>query len=150
MFVFFKFYSRLVICENNHWTLSIYISVTAYPMWLVMTGCERKGKPMQYVRAIIVPWAGNFLGALFSAFVFSYSTGVLTEEPYRSGIVAQITVNIVQQQWLIIFVRAIGCGFLVRVLDMVVHFRPRKLRSLLRSHFRCSSARNSWTACRRL
>ena len=82
-------------------------------MWLVMTGFERKGRPMQYVRAIVVAWVGNFLGALFSAFVFSYLTGALTEEPYRSGIVMQITTNIIEAQWLVIFVRAIGCGFLV-------------------------------------
>ncbi|MCJ1238881.1 hypothetical protein MMC14_006873 [Varicellaria rhodocarpa] len=87
--------------------------VTAYPMWLVMTGFERKGRPIQYIRALVVAWLGNIVGALFSAFVFSYSTGVLTIEPYRSGIVEQITMNIVDAAWHIIFIRAIGCGFLI-------------------------------------
>ena len=82
-------------------------------MWLVITGFERKGRPIQYVRALVVAWLGNIMGALFSAFVFSYSTGVLTVEPYRSGIVEQITANIVEAVWHTIFIRAIGCGFLV-------------------------------------
>ena len=87
-------------------------------MWLVMTGFERKGRPIQYIRALVVAWLGNIVGALFSAFVFSYSTGVLTIEPYRSGIVEQITMNIVDAAWHIIFIRAIGCGFLVSFVDL--------------------------------
>ena len=112
---------------------------------------------MQYIRALVVAWIGNLVGAVFSAFVFSFSTGVLAEEPYRSGIVAQITMNIVEAQWHIILIRAIGCGFLVcfssisgviRLARMPKRHPGRMVRrshpdNIHRSRFPCSLAANS-------
>ena len=86
---------------------------TGYPMWLAMTALRRKGEPLQYVKSLLVSWVGNLVGALFSAFFFPYLTRALQEEPYRSGVVAQVTRDIVETPWHVIFVKAIGCGFLV-------------------------------------
>ena len=66
---------------------------------------------------------GNLLGTLVSAFFFSYLTTSLHEEPFRSGPIEQVTRDIVEAPWHVIFLKAIGCGFLVcRSLDARVFF----------------------------
>ena len=87
---------------------------TGYPMWLAMTALRRKGTPLQYVKNLAVSWLGNLAGTLFSAFFFSYLTETLHEEPYRSGLISQVTSDVVEAAWHVIFLKAIGCGFLVR------------------------------------
>lgn len=47
---------------------------TGYPMWLMITGLQRKGKPTQYALCLVISWIGNLLGAVFSSAVFSYAT----------------------------------------------------------------------------
>lgn len=84
-------------------------------MWYMMTALERRGRPIMYIRGLLVSWTGNFLGALFMAGVLSYCTETFTEEPFRSGIVNQVTTDIVEAKWHVIFLKAIGCGFLVRI-----------------------------------
>lgn len=84
-------------------------------MWLAMTALERKGKPMQYVRAYFVSIIGNFVGALLWAFLQSIVTEAVTESPWREGIISQTDSDITDQQWHVIFFRAIGCGLLVTV-----------------------------------
>ena len=86
---------------------------TGYPMWLAMTALQRKGRPIQYLRGLLVSWVGNLIGALFSTVMFSYMTQSLHEEPFRSGLISQVTDDIVLTQWHVIFLRAIACGFLV-------------------------------------
>lgn len=86
---------------------------TGYPMWLVMTALRRKGKMMQYVKGLLVSWVGNLLGVLISAFCFSCLTNSLHEEPYRSGLNGRVTSDVVEAAWHVIFLKAIGCGFLV-------------------------------------
>ncbi|KAK5113635.1 hypothetical protein LTR62_003262 [Meristemomyces frigidus] len=88
---------------------------TGYPMWFCMTIADRKGKPWQYVMTIIMSLGGNFLGALFWAVVQSYLTKTITEEPFRSSIIEQVDTNLTEQQWIVVFLRSIGCGFLVSV-----------------------------------
>lgn len=66
---------------------------------------QRRGKPLQYVRGFVLSWAGNLLGALFFAFVFAYAPEAVTEEPYRSGIISQVTTDIVNLAWY-----CISCG----------------------------------------
>ena len=84
-------------------------------MWLAMTALNRQGSAKQYLRAIVGSLTGNFLGALFWAAVQSYFTQTLTEEPWRSRIIEQVDEDITNQQWHVIFLRAIGCGYLVTV-----------------------------------
>lgn len=86
---------------------------TGYPMWLAMTALRRQGKPLQYVKGLVLSWVANLIGALLSAFFFSYLTMSLHEEPYRSGLIAQVTRDVVEARWHVIFLKAIGCGFLV-------------------------------------
>ena len=86
---------------------------TGYPMWLAMTALQRKGRPLQYIKSLVISWVGNLVGALFSSTVFSYLTRTLHEEPYRSGLINQVTRDIVDSPWHVIFLRAIACGFLV-------------------------------------
>lgn len=88
---------------------------TGYPMWLTMTLLSRNGKPMQYIRAILTSLVGNFIGAFFWAAVQSYFTETLTEEPWRSRIIEQIDSDITNQHWHVIFLRSVGCGFLVTI-----------------------------------
>jgi formate transporter len=84
-------------------------------MWLTMTTLHRKGKPSQYLVAILTSLIGNFAGALFWSAIQSYFTEALTEEPWRSGIIEQVDSDITDQQWHVIFLRAVGCGYLVTV-----------------------------------
>ena len=86
---------------------------TGYPMWLAMTALRKKGDALQYVKSLVVSWVGNLVGALVSAFFFSYLTTSLHEEPFRSGPIEQVTGDIVEAPWHVIFLKAIGCGFLV-------------------------------------
>lgn len=86
---------------------------TGYPMWLAMTALRKKGDPLQYVKSLVISWVGNLVGTLISAFFFSYLTTSLHEEPFRSGPVEQVTGDIVEAPWHVIFLKAIGCGFLV-------------------------------------
>ncbi|TKA81956.1 hypothetical protein B0A49_02533 [Cryomyces minteri] len=86
---------------------------TGYPMWLAMTALQRRGRPIEYVRGLAVSWLGNLVGALLVATFFSYLSNTLTEEPYRSGLVAEVTEDIVDAGWAVIFLRAIACGCLV-------------------------------------
>ena len=86
---------------------------TGYPMWLVMTALRRKGKIVYYMKSLVVSWVGNLAGVLVSAFFFSYLTKTLHEDPFRSGLIQQVTSDIVEAAWHVIFLKAIGCGFLV-------------------------------------
>ncbi|KAK3674852.1 hypothetical protein LTR78_005196 [Recurvomyces mirabilis] len=92
---------------------------TGYPMWFCMTAIDRKGKPWQYVMTIIMSLGGNFAGALFWSGVQSYFTQSVTEEPWRSSIIEQIDSSITDEDWHVIFLRAIGCGFLVSIAMML-------------------------------
>lgn len=56
---------------------------------------------------------GNLIGALFSAAVFSYATQSLHEEPYRSGVIEQVTTDITETQWHVILLKSLASGFLV-------------------------------------
>lgn len=87
---------------------------TGYPMWFTMTALQRKGHPLMYARGLVVSWIGNLIGALFVSGVLSYATGIFAEEPFRSGIVEELTKEIVDAAWHVIFLKAVGCGFLVR------------------------------------
>jgi formate/nitrite transporter FocA (FNT family) len=82
-------------------------------MWFTITLLQRRGKPLQYVRGFVLAWLGNLLGALFFAFTFAYAAEAVKEELYRFGITSQVTVDIVNLSCYCIFLRAIGCGFLV-------------------------------------
>ena len=53
------------------------------------------------------------MGALFSLAVFSYATRALSEEPFRSVVIEQITTYTVDAAWYVIFLEAIECGFSV-------------------------------------
>jgi len=86
---------------------------TGYPMWLMMTSLQRKGRPRQYIQAIMNSLLGNLAGALIAAGLFSYATESLSEEPYRSFVIEQVESNIVQTDWHVIMIKAIGCGYLV-------------------------------------
>lgn len=82
-------------------------------MWLTITALQRRGKPIHYIRSLLVSWIGNLVGTLFSSAVFSYATNALTEDPYKSGVIEQVTSDIVESPWHVILVKSIGCGFLV-------------------------------------
>ncbi|MCJ1311909.1 hypothetical protein MMC25_005582 [Agyrium rufum] len=86
---------------------------TGYPMWCTMIALSRQGKPNQYVRSLIFSWLGNLVGTLVVAGLFTYFTESMSSEPYRSGLVSQITEDIVEAQWHVIFLKAIACGHLV-------------------------------------
>ena len=82
-------------------------------MWYTLTALERKGKPAQYVNGLLFCWTGNLVGALFFSGIMTYFTKALSEEPWRSGVGEQVTEDIVEKEWHVIFLRAVGCGFLV-------------------------------------
>lgn len=82
-------------------------------MWWTMTALARRGRPIQYIRGLAISWLANLLGALIVAFCMSVFTGTLAEEPWKSSIVKQVTEDIVELPWQTIFLRAIGCGWLV-------------------------------------
>lgn len=84
-------------------------------MWLAMTALDRKGNPLEYIRAVATSLTGNFVGALIWAGLQSYLTEAITEEPWRSRIIEQVDSDITDQQWHVIFLRSIGCGFLVTI-----------------------------------
>ncbi|KAI6947397.1 Formate/nitrite transporter [Hortaea werneckii] len=88
---------------------------TGYPMWLAMTALDRKGFAFEYFRSTLVALAGNFVGAIWWAGMQSYFTETLTEEPWRSRIIEQVDSDITDNKWHVIFLRALGCGFLVTI-----------------------------------
>jgi len=95
-------------------------------MWYTMTALERKGRPIMYIRGLITSWIGNLVGALFMSGVFSYATGLFTEEPFKSGTVEQVTSDVVEAKWHVIFLKAMACGFLVWL-----HAAPRRAAPLV-------------------
>lgn len=88
---------------------------TALPMWYAVATLSRRGRPIDYIRGAFASWSGNLLGALFATLVFTAGTQALKEDPWHSGTSKQITEDIVEMPWYFIFVRAIGCGWLVTV-----------------------------------
>ena len=82
-------------------------------MWWTMTALARHGRPIQYIRGMILSWLSNLAGALFVAACMSVFTGTLADEPWKSSIISQVTEDIVDLPWWTIFLRAIGCGWLV-------------------------------------
>ena len=92
---------------------------TGYPMWLAMTALHRKGHPLQYLRAFVTSLLGNFVGVIFWASVQTVWTKSVTEEPFRSGIIEHLDSRITDEDWHVIFLRAIGCGFLVTIAMML-------------------------------
>lgn len=88
---------------------------TGYPMWYTMAMLERKGRPIQYIRGAIASWVGNLLGALLFSALFTNATDALEKDPWHSAIVTQITEDIVHLKWHVIFLRAIGCGWLTTI-----------------------------------
>ncbi|EMC94309.1 hypothetical protein BAUCODRAFT_123949 [Baudoinia panamericana UAMH 10762] len=88
---------------------------TGYGMWFAMTALSRRGKPTQYIRAIIASLLGNYLGAFLWATLQSYLTETLTEEPWRGRIISSVDSDFTDNQFHIIFLRSIGCGFLVTI-----------------------------------
>ncbi|RMY72585.1 hypothetical protein D0863_04406 [Hortaea werneckii] len=88
---------------------------TGYPMWLAMTALDRKGFAFEYFRSTLVALAGNVVGAVWWAGIQSYFTETLTEEPWRSRIIEQVDSDITDNKWHVIFLRALGCGFLVTI-----------------------------------
>lgn len=88
---------------------------TGYPMWYTMAALERKGQPIQYLRGALTSWTGNLLGALLFSAMFTNATEALEKNPWHSAIVQQITEDIVDLQWHVIFLRAIGCGWLTTI-----------------------------------
>lgn len=90
-------------------------SYTGYPMWLAMTALDGKGTNMQYLLSTLTALVGNFVGALSWAAFQSYFTETVTEEPWRSRIIQQVDNDITDQQWHVISLRSIGCGFLVTI-----------------------------------
>jgi formate/nitrite transporter FocA (FNT family) len=79
----------------------------------VITALERRGTPMQYIRTGIASWLGNLVGALIFSGLFTYLTEILSEDPFKSGTISMISEDIIEQQWHVIFIRAILCGWLV-------------------------------------
>ncbi|KAI7286970.1 Formate/nitrite transporter [Hortaea werneckii] len=88
---------------------------TGYPMWLTMAALDRKGFAFEYFRSTLVALAGNLVGAVWWAGLQSYFTETLTEEPWRSRIIEQVDSDITDNKWHVIFLRALGCGFLVTI-----------------------------------
>lgn len=88
---------------------------TGFPMWYSVAALSRKGKPAMYVRSVLTSWVGNLLGALLATALFTISTEALAEEPWRSSIQSRISEDIIEKSWHIIFIRAVGCGWLVTV-----------------------------------
>jgi len=86
---------------------------TGYPMWYTMAALSRKGHPLQYLRGIIASWVSNLVGAVFFAGVFTRLTGVLSEDPFKSGVVEMVNSDIIEEEWHVLFLRAIFCGFMV-------------------------------------
>lgn len=86
---------------------------TGYPMWFTLTALERKGKPFMYVSTAFASWVGDLVGALTFAYFFTYQTKSLSEDPFKSGIIDLIKTDIVDEEWHVIFLKAIPCGFLV-------------------------------------
>jgi len=64
------------------------------------------------VNWIIVTF-GNLAGSLFSAAILVHYSGIVSTEPFLSGIVAYAEKKAVVPQWHQIFIRGIGCNILV-------------------------------------
>lgn len=88
---------------------------TGYPMWYSMTILARHGSPTQYLRSIPVVWLGNLCGALLFAYCFTFATGAVQKRPWHDGVIKQVNKDIIELAWHQIFLRAIGCGWLVTV-----------------------------------
>jgi len=56
---------------------------------------------------------GNLVGSLFSAAILVHYSGILSTEPYITGIQAFATKKAVDPEWHQIFLRGIGCNILV-------------------------------------
>ncbi|KAJ7891347.1 putative formate/nitrite transporter [Mycena olivaceomarginata] len=79
--------------------------------------------PMAVVKRAIPWWSlpvnwtivtfGNLVGSLFSAAILVRYSGIVSSEPYLSGIVAYAEKKAVIPQWHQIFLRGIGCNILV-------------------------------------
>ncbi|KAJ7063702.1 Formate/nitrite transporter [Mycena amicta] len=79
--------------------------------------------PMAVVKRAIPPWSlavnwlivtfGNLVGSLFSAAILVHYSGIVSAQPFASGIVAYAEKKAVTPEWHQIFLRGIGCNILV-------------------------------------
>jgi len=60
-----------------------------------------------------VVFFGNLCGSLFAAACLAKFSAVITAEPFKSGIQEAVTKKAVDPNWLNIFLRGIGCNYLV-------------------------------------
>lgn len=88
---------------------------TGYPMFFTVAALSRKGRPAQYVRGVVASWVSNLVGALLASLLFSYATDALSQSPWKAQVQNQVLEDIIELQWHVIFLRAIGCGWLVTI-----------------------------------
>ena len=82
-------------------------------MYFAITALQRKGRPLQYLRGLSASWLGNLVGALLTAALFTYCTESLSSEPFRSRVLERVSEEIIEPAWHVVFLRAIGCGYMV-------------------------------------
>ncbi|KAF7359105.1 putative formate/nitrite transporter [Mycena sanguinolenta] len=67
--------------------------------------------------SLVVNWTivtfGNLAGSLFSAAILVHYSGIVSTEPFLSGVVAYAEKKAVTPEWHQIFLRGIGCNILV-------------------------------------
>ncbi|KAK4454544.1 Formate/nitrite transporter [Podospora aff. communis PSN243] len=56
---------------------------------------------------------GNFAGCIFVMFVFMAGGGIFEQEPYKGQVISFVTAKQLTPQWHQIFIRGIGCNWLV-------------------------------------
>lgn len=93
---------------------------TGYPMWQTLTLLSHLTDPhhkriplLNYPRTLAISWAGNLLGALAVSYFLAHLTGTLAEEPHHSGLLEQLQSQTVDPPFYALFLRALGCGWLV-------------------------------------
>ncbi|KAJ7144992.1 Formate/nitrite transporter [Mycena crocata] len=84
-------------------------NMMVFPMAVIKGAVPWWSLPLNW---IIVTF-GNLAGSLFSAAILVRYSGIVSAEPFKSGIVAYAQRKAVDPQWHEIFLRGIGCNILV-------------------------------------
>jgi len=87
--------------------------ITGNIMYMTYLLLERKITIPQLLANWTLSWIGNLMGSLWFAGIFCFYGQIATADPYKAGTLTIVEKKIIDPDWGVIFIRAMGCNWLV-------------------------------------
>lgn len=87
--------------------------ITSNIMYMTLLLLERKINILQLLINWVLSYIGNLMGCLWFAGIFCFYGQLATTAPYKAATLVLVQHKIIEPSWHVIFIRAIGCNWLV-------------------------------------